>query len=272
MSRVIAINASTTPDPGALSWRVFRQRQAFMALLDLEGYVREVSAAVEVRGFTVGEFVGRHIADTPYFAADSSWQHTWSQRLAEVAASGQAVGYEDVITAADGQVRYAEATVSPIVDDDGRLECFLVEAEDTTEQLQAELALREGERRSNDLLAALPVLAWSIDCHGECDFVNQRWLDEVGAVPVRGGRSDWTAVLHPDDRTAFELAWRRAQDAATALAGRFRIVGISGGARPCEVRIAPVLGDDGAVVRWSAVAIDLAEERATTRPTVDARD
>ncbi|MBO9534784.1 MAG: PAS domain-containing protein [Solirubrobacteraceae bacterium] len=249
----------TTPDPGPLAWRVFRQRPVFMAVLDPDGIVREVNDAPEARGFGREEFLGRHIADTPYFGADSTWHQTWNQRLGEVARAAEPCGYDDVITTTQGQVRYAEATVSPITGDDGRVEFFLVEADDTTERLQVELALREGERRSNDLMVALPVLAWSIDRDGECDFVNQRWLDEVGAVPIVDGRPQWAAVVHPDDRGAFEAAWATAKATASPLTGEFRITGISGAARRCEVRIAPVLGDDGTVDRWSAVAIDAAE-------------
>ncbi|MFT4035052.1 MAG: PAS domain-containing protein [Patulibacter sp.] len=235
---------------------MFQQRPNFIALLDPDGIVCEVNDGPQRRGFSREAFIGQHIALTPYFAADSSWRHTWTERLAEVARAGTAVGYEDVVRAPDGQTRHAEATVSPIVSEAGALEYFLVEAEDTTERLQAELALREGERRSHDLLDALPVLAWSIDAHGDCDFVNQRWLDELGSVPRRAGRPDWLAVVHPDERTAFELAWHRCWSDATPFSGSYRLLGISGAARRCEVRIAPVRGDDGAVARWSAVAID----------------
>jgi PAS domain S-box-containing protein len=258
-------NSPTPPDSGALAWRIFHQRPTFTAILDPSGEIREVNAAMERRGLARDQFVGRHIADTPYFAADAAWRRTWDARLAEVRAAGGPVGYEDVIAAGAGRSRYAEATVTPILREGGaEVECFLVEADDTTEQREAELALRDGERRSHDLLAALPAVAWSIDGSGDCDFVNQRWLDELGTLKVRAGEPDWTAVIHGDDRSTFEADWALARGAGVTLTGRYRLMG-TGRPRWYEVRIAPVLGDDGAVARWSGVAIELGAVDAPRR-------
>lgn len=258
-------HAPTTFDPGALAWQIFLQRPTFMAILDPGGVVCEVNRAIEARGFVRDAFLGRHIADTPYFAADSTWRATWDARLAEVTNAGRPVGYDDVIVGADGQVRYAEATVTPISAGHGVADWFLVEAEDTTERLQVELALREGERRSHDLLAALPAIAWSIDAVGDCDFVNQRWLDELGRIPTRAGRTDWSAVVDEDDRDAFEADWGLARAAGVTLTGRYRLRVVGRGARWYEVRIAPVLGDDGRVARWSGVAVELGAVDAPRR-------
>ncbi len=122
-----------------------------------------------------------------------------------------------------------------------------MEAEDTTERLQVELALRDRERRSNDLLDALPAIAWSLDANGVCDFVNQRWLDELGALPQRGGQHDWSAVVDEADRAAFAADWDLARAAGVTLTGRYRLMVVGRGPRWYEVRVAPVLGDDGTV-------------------------
>lgn len=257
-------HAPTTFDPSAVAWQIFLQRPTFMAILNPLGVVCEVNRAIEARGFAREAFMGRHIADTPYFAADSTWRATWDARLAEVRAAGRPVGYDDAIVSADGHVRYAEATVTPI--SAGHVaDWFLVEAEDTTERLQVELALREGERRSHDLLSALPAVAWSIDASGDCDFVNQRWLDELGRIPSRGGRRDWSAVVDDLDRDAFASDWGLARAAGVPLTGRYRLRVVGRGARWYEVRIAPVLGDDGLVARWSGLAVELGAVDAPRR-------
>lgn len=236
-----------------------------MAVLDPDGVVQEVNRAIERRGLCREEFVGRHIADTAYFAADSTWRATWDARLEEVRQARTPVGYDDAIVDADGNVRYAEATVTAILGGDASAQWFLVEAEDTTERLQVELALRDGERRSNDLLNAFPAVAWSVDAAGECDFVNQRWLDEFGAVPSRDGRREWSAIVAEEDRALLEDDWARARSAGVTLTGRYRLMVVGRGARWYEVRIAPVLGDDGGVARWSAVAVELGAVGAPRR-------
>lgn len=250
-------DAPSTSEPGALAWQIFLQRPVFMAILDIAGIVHEVNRAIEVRGFARADFLQRHIADTPYFAADSTWRATWDARLAEVRRARTPVGYDDVIVDAEGNVRYAEATVSAIVDLDGATRWFLVEAEDTTERLQAELALREGERRAHDLLAALPAIAWSVDGAGCCDFVNQRWLDELGAIPFVAGQPAWSAIVAEDDRAAFEADWERARSAGLTLVGRYRLRDATGAQRWHEVRVAPVPGEAGDTARWLGVAVDL---------------
>ena len=60
----------STLDPSALFKQVFEMRLSFLAVLNPQGVVLEINKAPLRLGFNRGDYVGRHIGETPSFAAD----------------------------------------------------------------------------------------------------------------------------------------------------------------------------------------------------------
>ncbi len=248
--------ADTTPS--ALFRQVFDQRFQFMAVVDPDGIVIEVNDAPVRRGLTREDFLGRHIGETPSFSSDPQWITTWNTRLAEARNAGQAVAYEDVFPGPHGETRSADAVLSPVyADDQTTIECYVLEAEDTTERIQVELALRESERRFHDFAESLPVLAWSTDAAGECDFLNRRWLDFTGAAPGQHHGWNWIDAVHAEDRPELGDVWTAALRSGEPAAGEYRIRQYDGTYRWFDLRVTPVFGDEGQVTRWYGTASDI---------------
>lgn len=237
--------------------RIFDMRMTFLAVLDRHGEVVEINQAPERIGLARQDFLGRHIGATPSFSADPEWIRTWDARLAEAAAAGETVSYEDVFTGPGGAMRSADATLTPVFATDGAVDYFLLEADDTTDRVQVEFELRESERRFHDMTEALPVLCWSTDAGGGCDYLNGRWIEYTGAAPGQHHGWAWIDAVHPDDRPALGEALGTAMPRATPIQFEGRLRDRDGDHRWFDIRMVPVLGAAGEVTRWYGSAADI---------------
>jgi PAS domain S-box-containing protein len=103
--------------------------------------------------------------------------------------------------AADGRVVWLQDGVTVHLVD-GRPSTLRGVMVDITDRRRAEAALRESEARFRALADAAPMMVWSDDASGRCDFVNQRWVDFTGRDLAALPRLGWVDLVHPDDRTA----------------------------------------------------------------------
>ncbi len=261
-------------DPTALFRQVFEMRLAFLAVLDARGFVVEINKAPLKLGLRREEFVGKHIGETPSFAGDPDWVRTWNTRLADAVALRDAVVYEDLFTGPQGETRSADAVLTPVFKagpEGTEIDYFLLEAEDTTDRLQVELALRASERRFHDLAESLPVLCWSADATGACDYFNERWLDYTGAAPGAHHGWAWIEAVHPDDRPRLGELLSEALRGAEPYTTDYRLRSRDGDYRWFEARGVPVLGPEGEVTRWYGTSADVHDERELRR-TLDERE
>ncbi|MBJ7470730.1 MAG: PAS domain-containing protein [Solirubrobacteraceae bacterium] len=256
------------PQSSALFRQIFEMRMAFLAVLDPAGIVLEINRAPLRLGLKREQFIGLHVGKTPAFAGDPDWVRTWNTRLADAAALREPQLYEDLFTGPDGELRSADAVLTAVFDDDGngeRVDYFLLEADDTTDRVQVELALRESERRFHDLAESLPVLCWSFDASGSCDYFNHRWLDYTGAAPGAHHGWAWTEAVHPDDRPGLGEILGAALRGTGPFTTDFRLRSRDGGYRWFEARAVPVLGPEGEVTRWYGTAADVHDARELRR-------
>lgn len=250
----------------ALFRQIFEMRLAFLAVLAPDGTVVEINKAPLRLGLSRDAFIGRHIGETPSFAGDPDWIRTWNTRLADAVSLGEAQIYEDLFVGPAGETRSADAVLTPVFGVNGSgVEYFLLEAEDTTDRVQVELALRESERRFHDLAESLPVLCWSADATGACDYFNERWLDYTGAAPGAHHGWAWIEAVHPDDRPRLGELLNEALRGAEPFTTEYRLRGRDGDFRWFEARGVPVLGPAGEVTRWYGTSADVHEAREVQR-------
>jgi PAS domain S-box-containing protein len=255
-------------DSESLFREVFEMRLSFLAVLDPHGTVLEINKAPVRLGFDREDYVGRHIGETPSFAADPDWVKTWNTRLHDAVAMREPQMYEDLFTGPQGEIRSADAVLTAVFIGEGeheRVDYFLLEAEDTTDRLQVELALRASERRFHDLAESLPVLCWSADATGACDYFNERWLDYTGAAPGAHHGWDWIEAVHPDDRPRLGELLADALQGTEPFCTEYRLRSRDGDYRWFEARGVPVLGPEGEVNRWYGTSADVHDARELRR-------
>lgn len=123
----------------------FTQNYAFTALLDLDGTILEVNqAALDVISATRSQVLGKKF-----------WEPWWGSFRNEVeiaqtnvrrARQGEVVRDQCQYHLADGNIRFAERTVSPVKDEQGNIVLLVASGIDMTEQMQLRESLEERVR------------------------------------------------------------------------------------------------------------------------------
>src|SRR5450755_1697905 len=109
---------------------------------------------------------------------------------------------------ADGVYRWFQARALPVRDTADRITGWYVLLTDIEDRKRAEDAIRASERNLNQIINAIPALAWSARPDGSAEFFNQHYLDYVGLSAEQAKDWGWTAAVHPDDRNALSAAWQ----------------------------------------------------------------
>jgi PAS domain S-box-containing protein len=126
------------------------------------------------------------------------------------------------------------------------------------ENSQLYQSLQESEARFRQLADALPSIAWVTGPTGNIlDYVNQRWLDQIG-VPLAPGTTPLANdCIHPDDRADVEDRWNAAlRDGASFVTEmRLRVADLSH--RWFLYRTEPVRDATGKVTKWFGAATDI---------------
>ncbi len=125
---------------------------------------------------------------------------------------------------ADGVYRWFQAHALPVRDTADRITGWYVLLTDIDDRKRAEDAIRASERNLNQIINAIPALAWSARPDGSAEFFNRHYLGYVGLSAEQAKDRGWTAAVHPDDRNALIAAWQRmmAADQAGDREGRLR--------------------------------------------------
>jgi PAS domain S-box-containing protein len=150
--------------------------------------------------------------------------------LARLRAGERIEHYETVRRRKDGTRIDVSLTVSPVRDRAGRIVGASKIARDITEQKRAEAALRDSERRLQDLLAAIPAAIYTTDAAGRITYFNEAAVELAGKRPTIGSdlwcvtwklyRPDGTLLPHDQCPMAIALKEGRAIRGVEAVAER----------------------------------------------------
>ncbi|HEX8988284.1 MAG TPA: PAS domain S-box protein [Rhodocyclaceae bacterium] len=237
---------------------VFDQVREYVSIVELDGTVRDVNrAALELAGDpNVVELIDKPLWNTPWWSHDPTLQARLRQAFADLA-SGHPSRFEATHPAADGELRYVDFQLHPILDEAGRLALALAEASDVTERKRAEAELRQYQWA----VEQCPVSIIITDAEARIEYVNPKFTEITGY-----GRKE---VLGQNPRllksgttppATYEQLWatlKRGEVWAGELCNRRK----SGEAFWEYARILPVAGPDGKTARYLAVKEDITQRR-----------
>lgn len=169
---------------------------------------------------------------------------------------------------ATGEERWAVVRATPLGAEDGT-RLAVNTFHDLTPRVQAEREVRARERRYREIVDALPVVAWLGGPDGTAIAANGRWLEYTGA-PLVGGRAvEQSPAVHPDDREALVVDWRRAVAATEPYQATVRLRRHDGVHRWHLLRAAPLWGDAGTLEGWIGTLTDINDERQASMALLD---
>ena len=197
---------------------IFDSSFQFTGLLDPEGRLIEANpAACALAGVEAEEQINKLYWETAWWRHDPEQARKIQQAVVR-ASRGEFVRFEVHHRAADGRLMYADFSLKPITDDQGRVVMIIPEGRDITDRMQAEQALVENEQKYRGLFNAAhdAIVIFRggqvMDCNPRTEELLGRTRDEI----VGPYRPEFNPEAQPDGEPSQE---KRTRLVARALAG-----------------------------------------------------
>ncbi len=129
---------------------------------------------------------------------------------------------------------------------------------------RAEAALRESEAHFRALIECFGQAVWEMTPEGRIVRDSPSWRAFTGQSVDEWLEQGWLGALHPDDRAETERAWAAAIVSRSLMNVELRLR--HGGAyRWVNLRIAPLIEDDGQLSKWVGMTIDIHHRKESDR-------
>ncbi len=168
----------------------------------------------------------------------------------------------------DGEYRWFQARVEPFLDENGKVLRWHGLITDIDDRKRAEESLRARERELQLLVDTMPSLVWCVTPEGDPAYINKRLETYYGRKMSRNRSAEGSslsaslrALMHPDDVAAVEANMQHALRTGESFAMRYRNRRADGVYRWVDARAEPLRGDDGRIVRWYGVSVDIDDHK-----------
>ncbi|GGC15300.1 hypothetical protein GCM10011494_37690 [Novosphingobium endophyticum] len=215
------------------------------------------TAAERIFGYTAGEIVGRNIRTI--IPEDRQAEE---DRIVACITRGEHVPtFETIRRRKDGGEVHIAVTVSPILDDAGRVIAASKIARDITPQKLMLARLQESEERFRLLADNMSQLAWIADPKGWIFWYNKRWFDYTGTTLSEMEGWGWRAVQHPEHVEAVTERFRAHIKSGDDWEDTFPLRSATGEWRWFLSRSVPIRDDEGKTICWFGTNTDITEMR-----------
>ena len=201
----------------------------------------------EYTGLSLEDGLGRGWLNV--FHPDDRLKEKWPSAMA----AGKPFQTEARLRGTDGQYRWFLIRAMPLRDERGNIIKWYgltCEIED----------LKRAEDRIRLIIDALPTMVWTMQPNGAVDFVNQRWMDYMG-LSLKEEMDEPTRPIHPEDLPRVLEKWRADMAAGEASEDEMRLRRADGEYRWFLVRTAPLRDEQGNILKWYGVSIDIEDRK-----------
>jgi len=201
----------------------------------------------EYTGLSLEDGLGRGWLNV--FHPDDRLKEKWPSAMA----AGKPFQTEARLRGTDGQYRWFLIRAMPLRDERGNIIKWYgltCEIED----------LKRAEDRIRLIIDALPTMVWTMEPNGAVDFVNQRWMDYMG-LSLKEEMDEPTRPIHPEDLPRVLEKWRADMAAGEASEDEMRLRRADGEYRWFLVRTAPLRDEQGNILKWYGVSIDIEDRK-----------
>lgn len=187
--------------------------------------------------------------------------------LSRCLATGERFAMRYRLRRADGVYRWMSSRAEPMRDRGGHIVQWYGLCHDIDDQMQAEEALRRSEQQLRQMIDALPVRAFSTTPAGGPVHFNKRYQDYLRAVIPHFDALEEPRIaklvqelLHPEDAPEVQRRLRNCLETGDAFVMRYRRRDKDGAYRWAEGRMEPLRDQDGAIVQWYGINLDIDDE------------
>ncbi len=162
----------------------------------------------------------------------------------------------------DGVYHWMSSRAEPLRDPDGQIVQWYGLCHDIDDQVRAEEVLTRSERSLRQLIDALPIHIWSWTPTGELSYVSRRYLRHLGLTEANFDSFLKVAedLVHPEDAPRVQQTAARCLASGEPFSMRYRRRSAEGDYRWTEGRCEPLRDDDGTILHWYGVSLDIDDE------------
>lgn len=167
----------------------------------------------------------------------------------------------------DGEYRWVESRIAPLRDEAGGIVRWYGVSFDIEDEVRAVEALRGSEQYLRQVIDTVPVVVFRATGHGKPVYANRRIDEFPGFQHESLEHPDSpeleTAVellVHPDDRVEVERDLVHSFRTGNPFRKRYRQRRADGRFRWIEGRMEPLRDDDGTILEWFGVNLDVDDE------------
>lgn len=239
----------------------FRNIVGFIAFVDEQGRVLDVNdSALSATAVSREEIVGISFTEAPWWA-DIEGESEAIRAGLEAARAGHTTRDQGRFRVADGQVRYADRSFTPVLDDSGLLKFIVVEGRDISDLVEASRKLQQREAEFRNLFenASEAIVVLDMESNAFIDLNrNAEMLFNAPKEQLLGRNPlELSPAIQPNRELSAEVAQRRLQQAVAGQLVVFEWVHktVDGREIPCEVRLSRLPHPQKVLVRGSITDI-----------------
>ena len=174
-------------------------------------------------------------------------------------ASGQPLEQEVRYRRADGEYRWFLSRALPVRNKRGEIVEWYGIAADIEDRKRAQEAER---RRESELIEAIPAMAWSASPDSSCTYVNKNWTEYTGLSLEETVGSGWLGAVHQQDAEQHLSSWQKSVATGQPFQNEVRFRRAADGQyRWFTVRGVPLLDEQGRILKWYGIAVDIEDRK-----------
>jgi PAS domain S-box-containing protein len=214
-------------------------------------------AELKMLGYTEEEYVGQHISKFHYS------RNVIKDILLRLGHKETLHNYEAELLCKDGSLKHVAINSSVLWEGDKFIHtrCFTI---DITEQKKAALAVKESEERFKMMANLVPLIIWTTDETGNCNFLNVRWKESTGKDVHEGLGQKWLDLVHPEDRDNIRQAWLKSSSKKRPFEAKFRYANGQGGYTINYANSSPRYNSSGNFAGYIGILQDISTQEQIT--------
>jgi len=161
----------------------------------------------------------------------------------------------------DGTWHWVRMQLEPFPQPDGEFSRWIGVVMDIDQRRRSEDALKKREYRLRMTIETMPALVWRATPDGHLDYVNERVRQYTGKSVADLALTGWVDLVHPDDLESLMATYKECFATGKSYRVTWRMKGADGGFRWFRALAEPLRDDDGTILHWHGIHIDIHEQR-----------